>query len=155
MKHFLKKEEIKTSEHTEVYDITPIVKKSIENSGFLQGHILIQPMHTTVGIYLNENEERLLCDIKINLERVAPQIRGRYLHDDIEKRKDMCPDDEPINGHSHIKSALYSNPSLSLILSEGKLQIGTYQRILFAEFDGPCPRKHKSKRTILISIIGE
>jgi thiamine phosphate synthase YjbQ (UPF0047 family) len=77
------------------------------------------------------------------------------MHDDIELRKDNCPVDEPVNGHSHIRAACYSNPSLSLILHKGKIQLGTYQRILFAEFDGPCPRKHKSVRKYLVSVIGE
>ena len=48
-----------------------------------------------------------------------------------------------------------SYPSLSLIIFGGKLQMGKYQRILMSEFDGPCPRKHKSKRRYAISIIGD
>ncbi len=153
MKCILKKGELKTRESTHVYDITNEIKKITEKSRIKNGQVLIQPLHTTAGIYLNEGEARLLQDFIIHLSIKVPQIGGRYLHDDIEKRN--CPLDEPLNGHSHIKSALYSNPSLSLILSEGKLQLGKYQRILFAEFDGPCPRKHKEKRQFLISIIGE
>ncbi|MFH1521350.1 MAG: secondary thiamine-phosphate synthase enzyme YjbQ [archaeon] len=155
MNHFLKKEEIETRDHSRVYDITSPIEKAIEESKIKNGHILIQPLHTTVGIYLNEGEPRLLEDLVIQLNKRAPQTKGAYLHDDIDKREDDCPDDEPENGHSHIKATFYSNPSLALVLYNEKLQIGKYQRILFAEFDGPCPRKHKNKRQYLISIIGE
>ena len=133
-------------------DITDNIKRITRISGITNGHILIQPMHTTVGIFLNEAEERLKKDFAHYISEKIP--RGKYLHDDIEERKD-CPPDEPINGHSHIKAAYYSNPSLSLILYRGKLQLGTYQRIFFAEFDGPCPRKHKGVRRYLVSIIGD
>jgi len=153
MKCVLKKGEIVTGDSTKIYDITKDIKKIVENSEVKNGQIIIQPLHTTAGVYLNEGEERLLQDFIIYLSRKVPQIKGRYLHDDLDKRD--CPKDEPLNGHSHIKSALYSNSSLSLILSKGKLQLGKYQRILFAEFDGPCPRKHKSKREYIVSIIGE
>lgn len=153
MRHFLKKEEIKTKEHTKIYDITPSIEKIVEESEFKEGHVLVQPRHTTTGIYLNEGEKFLFEDLIRHLSSRAPQIKGEYRHDNIAERD--CSDDEPENGHSHIKATLYSNPSLSLVLSEGKLQIGKYQRILFAEFDGPCPRNHKEKRQYLISIIGE
>jgi len=153
MKYFLKEAYLETKEHTGIYDITEDVIDYVEKTKLLNGHVLIQPLHTTTGIFLNENEPRLLEDLIIHLSRKAPQINGMYLHDDIDKRN--CPPDEPLNGHSHIKSVLYSNPSLSLVLYKSELQIGQYQRILFAEFDGPCPRKHKSKREYLISIIGK
>jgi secondary thiamine-phosphate synthase enzyme len=154
MKHFLKEGNLETKEEDCFYDITEEIQKFIDESGIKNGHVLIQPMHTTVGIFLNEGEERLLRDFVKRLSEKAPK-GDKYLHDDIEKRNDNCPSDEPVNGHSHIRSACYSNPSLSLILHEGKIQLGTYQRILFAEFDGPCPRKHKSVRKYLVSVIGE
>lgn len=137
---------------TEIHDLTDEIINYIRESKIKNGHILIQPMHTTVGIYLNEAEPRLLEDFTRELGNRVP-IKGEYLHDDIEKRSD-CPSDEPINDHSHLKSAFFSNPSLSLIIFGGKLQIGKYQKILFAEFDGPCPRKHKTRRRYAISIIG-
>lgn len=153
MKHYLKKEELKTKEHSMIYDITDVIFRNVSKSRIKSGHVLIQPLHTTVGIYINEGEPRLLTDFIMHLCNAAPEIKGRYLHDDLEKRD--CPKDEPLNGHSHIKSSLYSNPSVSLVLFNGILQIGKYQRILFAEFDGPCPRNHKEKRNYFVSIIGE
>jgi len=149
----MKKNRLETKTHTGFYDITKEIIELIDESEIKNGQVVIQPMHTTVGVYVNENEPRLLEDLTIHLSGKAPQQEGIYLHDDIEYRD--CPPDEPLNGHSHIKSALYSNPSVSLILYKGKLQLGKYQRILFAEFDGPCPRKNKSQREYLISINGE
>jgi secondary thiamine-phosphate synthase enzyme len=154
MKHFVKEGNLQTKAEDKFYDITEEVGKIVRDSGINDGHILVQPMHTTVGIFLNEGEERLLIDFVNCLSKKAPK-GDKYMHDDIELRKDNCPVDEPVNGHSHIRAACYSNPSLSLILHKGKIQLGTYQRILFAEFDGPCPRKHKSVRKYLVSVIGE
>ena len=153
MKYFLERKELETKEHSKFYDITGEVKGAIKKYKVQNGHVLVQVMHTTCGIYVNEGEERLLQDFVLYLNKKAPQNKGLYFHDDIEKRD--CPKDEPENGHSHIKSALYSNFSISLILNNGELQLGRYQRILLAEFDGPCPRKHKEKRKYFISILGE
>jgi secondary thiamine-phosphate synthase enzyme len=153
MKNYYCKEEFVTDEHTKFFDITERVIENVKKSGISFGHVVILPLHTTVGIYLNEGEERLLNDFVINLNYKVPQINGRYMHDDICKRN--CPEDEPLNGHSHLKSAFYSNPMLTLILNDKILQLGVYQRILFAEFDGPCPRNLKEKRSYAISIIGE
>ncbi len=154
MKYFVKEGNLQTEAEDKFYDITEEIQKFVDESGIQNGHILIQPLHTTVGIFLNEGEERLLKDFVNYLSKQA--IKGdNYMHDDIELRKDNCPPDEPVNGHSHMRAACYSNPSLSLILHKGKIQLGTYQRILFAEFDGPCPRKHKSVRKYLVSVIGE
>lgn len=153
MRHFFKKESLKTKENCRFYDITGKVEEAIEEANIKEGQMLIQSVHATAGLYVNEAEDRLLDDFVLYLNREAPRDKGLYLHDDITERD--CPDDEPLNGHSHIKSTFYSNPSIGLIISKGKLQLGKYQRILFAEFDGPCPRKHKTKRNYLISIIGE
>lgn len=152
MKCFFKKCDMSTGGPTKIYDITDEIINYIAESRIKNGHIIIQPLHTTVGIYLNESEKGLLLDFESYLKEKVPS-RNEYLHDDIESRED-CPNDEPINCHSHIKSALFSNPSLSLIIFGGQPQLGKYQRILFTEFDGPCPRQHKSKRKYAVSIIG-
>ncbi|MCK4997699.1 secondary thiamine-phosphate synthase enzyme YjbQ [Candidatus Pacearchaeota archaeon] len=153
MRCFFRISDLTTKELTEIHDLTDEITNYVLESKIKNGHLLIQPMHTTVGIYLNEGEPRLIKDFILEINKRIP-IRRKYLHDDIDKRKD-CPPDEPINCHSHLKAALFSNPSLSLIIFGGKLQMGKYQRILMSEFDGPCPRKHKSKRRYAISIIGD
>jgi secondary thiamine-phosphate synthase enzyme len=142
-----------TRELTEIHDLTDEVINYVLESNIKNGHVLIQPMHTTVGIYLNEGEPRLIRDFERGLDKRV-LLEDGYLHDDIDKRLD-CPPDEPINGHAHLKSAFFSNPSLSLAVFNGELQVGKYQRILFGEFDGPCPRKHKTRRRYVVSIIGD
>jgi len=137
---------------TEIYDLTDEILNYVAESGIKNGHVLVQPMHTTVGIYLNEGEPRLLRDFVREIGNRVP-FEDEYLHDDIDKRLD-CPPDEPINCHAHLKASFFSNPSLSLIVFGGILQMGKYQRILFGEFDGPCPRKHKTRRRYAVSIIG-
>ncbi len=154
MKCFFKKEEIETDRHSKIYDITEEIIRTVKESGFSNGLVLIQPLHTTVGIYVNEGEERLLEDFVLQLAKRVPHGPGLYLHDDISERKD-CPSDEPINGHSHMKASFYSNPSVSLVICDGRVCLGRYQRILFAEFDGPCPRKNKDKRNYVICVIGK
>ncbi|MBD3249296.1 YjbQ family protein [Candidatus Woesearchaeota archaeon] len=153
MNNYLNTIILETDKHTRFYDITDNVTDAVRDSGIKEGHIVIQPAHTTTGVFVNENEEYLLDDLMLHLDKKAPQRKGGYLHDNIAERD--CPDDEPENAHSHIKAALYSNSSLSLILSGSRLQLGKYQRVFFAEFDGPCPRKHKNKRRCLVSILGE
>ncbi len=152
MRCFFRECDLTTDSLTEIYDLTDELINYIAESRIKNGHVLVQPMHTTVGIFLNEGEPRLIQDFKRELNSMIP-FEGDYLHDDIHKRMD-CPPDEPVNCHSHLKSAFFSNPSVSLIIFGGKLQLGKYQRILFWEFDGPCPRKHKTKRRYAVSIIG-
>lgn len=151
--HFVKKEELETGVEVGLYDVTGQVQKVIEDSGIKNGLVVIQTMHTTTGIYVNEKEEFLESDVVLKLGAVAPDVKGMYAHDNIPERD--CPPDEPLNGHAHIKAILYSSVSVSLGLCKGKLQLGRYQRIFFAEFDGPCPRKHKDKRKYLIIVMGE
>lgn len=153
MKVISRIEEIETKMQSEIHDITDNVIDFINKSGISSGFIIIQAMHTTVGVYLNESEKFLFEDFIRYLEECAPQIKNKYRHDNIPERD--CPPDEPENGHAHIKSALFSNSSIVLPIFDKKLIIGKYQRILFAEFDGPCPRKHKTKRKYYLQIIGE
>lgn len=154
MRCFFRESDMATDRQTRFYDITDEILNYVAESQIRNGQIIIQPLHTTIGIYLNEGEERLMKDFENFLLKKIP-FENNYLHDDIGKRKDFCPSDEPINAHSHLKSAFFSNPVISLVIAKGELRLGTYQRILLAEFDGPCPRIHKTRRRYAISIIGE
>jgi secondary thiamine-phosphate synthase enzyme len=141
-----------TGGQTEFFDLTDEVLNYVAESGIKNGHVLIQPLHTTVGIFLNDGESRLIQDFEREVcDRVV--LDKGYLHDDIEGQLG-CSSGEQANCHSHLKSAFFSNPSLSLVVFGGRLQLGKYQRILFAEFNGPCPREHKSRRRYAVSIIG-
>ncbi|MHA1867378.1 MAG: secondary thiamine-phosphate synthase enzyme YjbQ [Candidatus Heimdallarchaeaceae archaeon] len=144
--------EIETNKQIEVLNITEQVKDFVKKSEIKIGQVTVFTKHTTSAIFVNEDEEFLLKDFK---EYLKERIQGRkFKHDNILERKD-CPEDEPINGQAHIQAAFYLQPSLSLIIDDGELVLGKWQSVLFVELDGPCPRKHKSKRKIYFNAIGE
>ncbi len=144
--------ELETPEWNAIYDLTEDINNVVERSGVKEGIILVQSMHTTTGLIVNENEPNALEDILVHLEHKVPNDAG-YKHDDPNLRKN-CPPDEPKNCDAHIKASCYSNSSISWSVHDGKLELGRYQRLLHQEFDGPCPRKHKTKRKYLVKIIG-
>lgn len=139
--------EYQTKEMFDFRDITDQVKDFIKESQISNGLVNIQSFHTTAVLILNENEPLLIEDIKKNLEKTAPESID-YNHDDFSRRTvNMC-DDECANGHSHCK-ALHLSANITLNLIDGKLQLGTWQRMLFVELDRARPRK------VQIQILGE
>ena len=114
-------------------DINEIVRKS----GIKDGFVTVTSQHTTTAISINENEERLIEDVKSFLKRLIPASDG-YLHNDIELRD--CPDDEPENAHSHLAAMLLGSSEV-IALADGKLVLGQYQSIILYELDGPRTRK--------------
>jgi len=82
----------------EIHDSTDEVINYVLESKIKNGHVLIQPMHTTVGIYLNEGEPRRIRDFIRELDERVP-FEDKYLHDDIEKRLDCSLDDRLIVIH--------------------------------------------------------
>jgi len=150
---YRKELKLRTHKSSEIYDVTDKINDVVKESGIQEGLVLIQSKHATTGFVVNENEPNALEDIIEYLDKQAPYDNG-YKHDDPSLRKD-CPEDEPKNCHAHIKSSCYSQSSITWSVSEGRLELGRYQRVLFQEFDGPCPRKHKTMRKYLIKIMGE
>lgn len=153
MKIYRKDLSLRTKERIEVHDITDKINEVIKESGIAQGTVLVQVYHTTTGIVINEAEPNALEDITAHLDQQVPHDGG-YKHDDPALRKD-CPEDEPKNCAAHIKLACYSNSSIFWSVHKGEIDLGRYQRVLFQEFDGPCPRKHKTKRKYLVQVTGE
>lgn len=92
-----------------------------------EGICLISTRHTTAGIIINENENGLKDDILNLLNKLVPASAG-YRHDRIDNNADF-----------HLKAVLLGT-SEALPVSEGKLELGTWQRIFFAEMDGPRSR---------------
>jgi secondary thiamine-phosphate synthase enzyme len=89
----------------------------------------------------------LLSDIAGMLERIAPHD-GIYRHDNVSLRSSNCVLAERPNGHSHCRALLLA-PSVSLNIADGRLQLGTWQRVFLAELDGP------RIRNVSIVIIGD
>ena len=137
--------EIKTDPGVNIYNITPEIEKLIAATGINNGQALIFSRHTTTALAINENEERLLEDVKVFLKKLAPESE-RYLHNDLHLRD--VPEDEPMNAHSHLIAMMLSTSEVVPIV-DGLLGLGTYQSILFFELDG------SRKRTVFCQITGE
>lgn len=137
--------EVETCPGIGIYNITPQLVKLLEQTSIKAGQILVFSRHTTTALAINEDEERLLEDVKVHLEKLAPSS-GKYLHNDLHLRD--VPPDEPINAHSHLMAMMLSTSEV-IPIAEGKLSLGTWQSVLFFELDGP------RKRTIFVQISGE
>lgn len=120
--------DIKTNERIELIDITNDVKEQVSKSGVEQGICVVSTPHTTTSVFVNENESGLRFDILNLLERLVPPSAG-YQHDRIDD-----------NADSHLKAVLLGS-SETIPIIDGKLVLGTWQSIFFAEMDGPRHRK--------------
>lgn len=126
-----------TKSHREYIHITPQVETIVKKSGVKEGIVLVSAMHITAGVYVNDNEPGLIEDIDERLEGLAP-FRKDYKHH--ETGED--------NGDSHLK-ALLIHHEVTLPITAGKLDLGTWQRIFYAEFDG-----QRDKR-VIVKVMGE
>src|SRR6266487_3397357 len=113
-----------TRKHREYIHITSQVEAIVRKSGVKEGMVLVSAMHITAGVYVNDNESGLIEDIDEWLEKLAP-FRREYKHH--ETGED--------NGDSHLKALLIHHQVIVPITS-GKLDLGPWQRIFYAEFDG-------------------
>ncbi len=138
--------EIETHPGINIHNITPQIEALVASTPITNGQVLVFSRHTTTALAINENEERLLEDIKVFLQKLAPES-DRYLHNDLHLRPNI-PSDEPINAHSHLMAMMLNNSEIIPII-DGKLGLGTYQSILFFELDG------SRKRTVLCQVSGE
>jgi secondary thiamine-phosphate synthase enzyme len=133
---------LQSEQCTEVSDITKIVREAIQQFPVSAGIALINTLHTTCALFINEFQSALIDDLKGLVERLVPERAG-YRHDD--PRFSDC---ERGNAHSHLRAALLGR-SIAIGVSDGELTLGRFQSIIFAEFDGP------RKREIAIQVLGE
>jgi len=116
---------VKTDSRTEMVNITSSVQKEI--AGVQDGICVVYVPHTTAGITINEGADPDVCDdILTKLSELVPPNRG-YRHTEG-------------NADSHIKASLMGS-SVSVMVENGRLVLGTWQKIFFCEFDGPRSRK--------------
>src|SRR5438874_181249 len=113
-----------TAKHREYVHITPTVEGIVKKSGVREGMVLVSAMHITAGVYVNDDESGLIHDIDQWLESLAP-FREDYHHHQTGET----------NGDSHLKS-LIVHQQVILPITAGKLDLGPWQRIFYAEFDG-------------------
>ena len=118
---------VKTGARIEMVDITSLIQKEVSRFGIKEGVCTVYVPHTTAGITINEGADPSVChDITTKLSALVPYNAG-YRHMEG-------------NADSHIKASLIGS-SVSVIVEEGRLALGTWQKIFFCEFDGPRSRK--------------
>jgi secondary thiamine-phosphate synthase enzyme len=132
---------LNSEDGTEVTDITKLVREAIQQFPVSAGIALINTLHTTCAVFINEFQSALIDDLKGLVEKLVPE-RGGYRHDD--PRFSDC---ERGNAHSHLRSALLGR-SVAIGVNNGELTLGRFQSVIFAEFDGP------RKREISVQVIG-
>lgn len=120
--------QIRTPSKQALVDITSELESSLESSGIQAGFMVVYVPHTTAGITINENADpSVRHDILADLDRLAPDSQPYYRHGEG-------------NSAAHLKASLMGS-SLQVIIEGGRLQLGTWQGIYLAEFDGPRTRR--------------
>lgn len=126
-----------TKQKIEIVNITDRVKQAVEESGIKEGLCLVNAMHITASVFVNDEEEGLKEDFKKWLEKLAPFDVERYRHN-------LTGED---NAHAHIKRTIMGRETV-LAVTKRELDLGPWEEIFYGEFDG-----QRSKR-VLIKIIG-
>jgi secondary thiamine-phosphate synthase enzyme len=126
-----------TKNKIEFINITDKVKEALKKSGITEGFILVSAMHITASVYVNDDEDGLIEDIKEWLQKLAPEGPEYKHHLTGEK-----------NGDAHLKSLLMHHQVI-IPVTEGKIDFGPWQQVFYGEFDG------KRKKRVVIKIIGE
>ncbi len=126
-----------TKKKREFINITGELEKALAKAQVKEGLILASAMHITAGVYINDAEEGLIEDIEEWLEKLAP-FRPDYRHHRTGET----------NGDAHLKNLLVGHQVL-VPVTQGKLDLGPWQQIYYAEFDG------QRRKRVLIKVIGE
>lgn len=126
-----------TKKHREYINITSEVEHALQASGIREGMILVSAMHITAAVYVNDAENGLIQDIDEWLETLAP-YKSDYRHHRTGET----------NGDSHLKSLLIHHEVI-VPVTDGRLDLGPWQQIYYAEFDGQRPKR------LLIKVMGE
>jgi secondary thiamine-phosphate synthase enzyme len=119
-------------------NITPNVQECLRQSGIMEGLILVNAMHITASVFINDDEAGLHQDYEKWLERLAPhEPVSQYLHNVGED-----------NADAHMKRQVMGR-EVVVAVTEGKMDFGTWERIFYGEFDG------RRRKRVLVKIIGE
>ena len=125
-----------TEKLREFIHITDTISTIVKNSGIEEGFVLVSAMHITASVYVNDNEHGLFEDIWEWLETIAP-YRDNYKHHATGET----------NGDAHLKN-LIMHHQVVVPLTEGSLDLGPWQEIFYAEFDG------RRKKRVVVKVMG-
>lgn len=126
-----------TAKQREYVDITDKVAEIVGKSGATEGMALVSAMHITAGVWVNDAEDGLIADIDEWLEKLAPSGRDYRHHRTGED-----------NGDAHLKSLLVHHQVI-VPITGGALDLGPWQRVYYAEFDG------RRKKRVVVKVMGE
>lgn len=126
-----------TDEKRAYINITETVEEVVEKSGVEEGMVLVSAMHITAGVYVNDAESGLIEDIDEWLEQLAP-FNPNYRHHQTGET----------NGDAHLKNLLVHHQVI-VPITGGKLDLGPWQQVYYAEFDG------KRRKRAIIKVMGE
>ncbi|MCI2425327.1 secondary thiamine-phosphate synthase enzyme YjbQ [Candidatus Acetothermia bacterium] len=139
MKHFRKELWFATAERQAFINITPQVTLALKESGIKEGFCLVNAMHITASVYINDDERGLLQDYADWLEELAPhEPIAKYRHNNTGEA----------NGDAHLKRQIMGR-EVVVAVTEGRLDFGPWEQIFYGKFDG------QRRKRVLIKIIGE
>ncbi len=119
-------------------NITPQVRKTVQESGIREGICLVNSMHISSSVFINDNEEGLHHDFENWLEKMVPYSPESYMHN-------RTGED---NADSHIKRQIMGR-EVVVAITEGRLDFGPWEQIFYGEFDGMRPKR------VLVKVIGD
>jgi secondary thiamine-phosphate synthase enzyme len=138
MKSYRKELWFNTKKRRELINITPKIKECLKESNIKEGFVLVNAMHITASVFINDDESGLHKDFEIFLEKLAPEKPyDQYYHNGFED-----------NADAHIKRTIMGR-EVVVAITEGKLDFGPWEQIFYGEFDG------KRNKRVLVKIIGE
>jgi secondary thiamine-phosphate synthase enzyme len=138
MKSYRKELWFNATRRREFIHITPEVESCLAESGIKEGFVLVNAMHITASVFINDNESGLHHDFEVWLEKLAPEKpHSQYRHNGYED-----------NADAHLKRTVMGREVI-VAVTDGKLDFGPWERIFYGEFDG------KRKKRVLVKIIGE
>ena len=127
---------IETKDRYEMVHLTPRIEEIVRKSGVADGLCFVSPMHITAAVYVNDNESGLIDDIAVWLEKLAPRWPGYKHHQTGED-----------NADAHLKALLLHHET-TLPVTNGRLDLGQWQRVFYAEFDG------QRKKRVIVKVMG-
>lgn len=126
-----------TKKRREYINVTQTVEDLVRRSGIQEGMVLVSAMHITAGVYVNDAESGLIQDIDEWLEKLAP-FRHDYRHHNTGED----------NGDAHLKSLIIHHEVI-VPVTAGRLDLGPWQQIYYAEFDG------MRRKRVIVKVMGE
>jgi secondary thiamine-phosphate synthase enzyme len=137
MKSYRKELWFSTDKRRQLINITPDINQCLKESGIQEGLVLVNAMHITASVFINDDEPGLHQDFEVWLEKLAPEKPySQYKHNGYED-----------NADAHLKRSIMGR-EVVVAVTEGQLDFGPWEQIFYGEFDG------KRKKRVLVKIIG-